>query len=309
MANNGPAKAVPKVSLISSSPAPPAGELDAFIQGMRDLGYVDGQNVNLLLRYDIVSPAEASAAAAEAVEARPDVIVADGDPRALAAKRLTSTIPIVFALSFDPVGLGLVESLARPGGNVTGLSGATVQASGRTLEFGVQLLPGLSRMGVMWEPGDVISAALFKSVQQAAPLLGISLQPYPASRLEEYEGVFEAAVAASLPALWLVPSVLLQSGPGLPRSIELAIKYRLPTLGGALSASRGQVIVGYGINILEQRRRAANYVDRILKGAKPADLPVEEPNQFELVINMQLAQAIGVTVPPVLLAQVTQVIQ
>jgi putative ABC transport system substrate-binding protein len=220
------------------------------------------------------------------------------------AKGVTNTIPIVFANAADPVGTGLVASLARPGGNVTGLTNINPQLSGKRLELLAQVVPGLRRVALLWDSGS--PGAFVSETEAKAEELGLRLQILGIQNRTDLEAAFEAASAEQADALITAGSVVSRNR---ARVVTLAARRRLPAIYQNGLPAREGGLMAYGENLLERHRRAATYVDKILKGAKPADLPVERPREFELVINLKTAQALGLTIPPHVLAQATEVIQ
>jgi len=279
-------------------------ERDAFRHGLSALGYVEGHNLVIEYRYAGDSEAGLREAAAELVRLPVDVIVATGNAATFAAGAATSTIPIVFRNAGDPVGAGLVASLAQPGGNVTGLANINVALGGKRLELLAQVVPGLQRVALFWDPRA--SASAVPELQAAAQTLALQLLLFEIWEGAELEGAFDAASAEHAEGLLL-------SGANLTRSrqpiVSLAARHRLPTLYPDGQAVREGGLMSYGTRLLELHRHAATYVDKILKGAKPADLPVQQPMVFDFVINLKTAQALGLTIPPHVLLQATEVIQ
>ena len=289
----------------------PAHLLEAFRQGLRDLGYVEGRNVVIEYRDAEGKLERLLALAAELVALKVDVIVAPGTPQALAAKQATRTLPVVFAVAGDPVGSGLVTSLARPGGNVTGLSSVTADLVGKCLEQLTQAVPGVSRVAVLWQPGGFGERAekdMQKAAEVAGRTLGVRLQFVEARRPADIDKAFTDMTEARAGA----PTVL---GGGTMllaerrRLVDLAAKNRLPAVHPWRDFVDAGGLMSYGASFPDLYRRAATYVDKILKGAKPADLPVEQPTKFELVINLKTAKALGLTLPQSLLVRADEVIK
>jgi putative ABC transport system substrate-binding protein len=283
---------------------------EAFRQGLRDLGYVEGRNVVIEYRSAEGRIERLPALAAELVALKVDVIVTGGRPQNLAATQATKTIPIVFAAAADPVGSGFVTSLARPGGNVTGLSFLAPELVGKCLELLTQAVPGVSRVAVLWQLGSVgerTEKDMLKEADVAARALGVRLQVLEARGPADLDRAFSDMTRARAGALTVLPSSMFFIE--RRRLVDLAAKNRLP----AVYTSRDYVDAGglmaYGANLLDLYRRAATYVDKILKGAKPADLPIEQPTKFELVINLQTAKALGLTIPQSVLGRADEVIQ
>jgi putative tryptophan/tyrosine transport system substrate-binding protein len=280
----------------------------AFRDGLRRLGYVEGENVTIEQRYAAGQVERLPALAAELVRLRADVLVAAPAGSALAAKKVTSTIPIVFMGEPDPVGTGLVASLARPGGNATGLADAHTELLPKRLELLKLLVPTLSRVGVLWNPSNASTAPQLKAVQAAGPALGLTIVPVevkgPAH--DDLDRAFEAIGRDRLGGLLVVGDPIL--GNRRTRIAELAIAHRLPTSGTHRGWAEGGLLMSYGTDFVELFRHGAVLVDKILKGAKPANLPVEEPTKFELVINLKAAMKLDLTIPPSLLQRADQVI-
>jgi putative ABC transport system substrate-binding protein len=284
---------------------------EAFRQGLRDLGYVEGRNLAIEYR-DAEGKAERlPALAAELVALKVDVIVTGGGtPTALAAKQATRTIPIVFAGVADPVTSGLVTSLARPGGNVTGSSNLTPELVGKRLEQLTQAVPGVSRVAVLWQPGGLgqrTEKDMLKGAEVAALAVGVRLQFVEARGPENFDRAFSDMTRARAGALTVLPSNMFINE--RTRLVDLAAKHRLPAVYGLREFVDAGGLMSYGPNLADLSRRAATYVDKILKGAKPGDLPVEQPTKFELVINLKTAKTLGLTIPPSLLQRADEVIQ
>jgi putative ABC transport system substrate-binding protein len=279
-------------------------ERDAFRQGLSALGYVEGHSLLIEYRYAGDSEAELRDAAAELVRLPADVIVTTGNAATFAARAATSTIPIVFRNAGDPVGAGLVASLARPGGNITGLANINVALGGKRLELLAQVVPGMRRIALFWDPRA--SASAVQELQAGAQALGLQLLLFEIREVAELEEAFDAASAAHADGLLLSGANLTRSR---QRIVSLAATHRLPTLYPDGQAVREGGLMSYGAHLLELHRRAATYVDKILKGAKPADLPVEQPTTFEFLINLKTAQALGLTIPPHVLLQATEIIR
>jgi len=284
--------------------------LEAFRQGLRDLGYTEGRNVVIEYRYSAGKSEQLPALAAELVALKVDVIVAANTPAALAAKRATRTIPIVCPAFPDPVATGLVTSFARPGGNVTGLSFFGPELVGKRMELLKQAMPGISRVAVLLVPTDVAEGqgeATLKAAEVAARRLGVRLQIVEARGPGDIDRAFSDMTKERTDALTLLGGRMLFEERG--RVVKLAAKKRLPAVYGLKEYVDVGGLMAYGPNVQELFRRAATYVDKILRGAKPADLPVEQPTKFELVINLKTAKALGLTIAPSLLARADQVIE
>jgi putative ABC transport system substrate-binding protein len=284
---------------------------EAFRQGLRDLGYVEGRNLVIEYRDAEGKFERLPALAAELVALKVDVIMAGGTPQPLAAKQATRTIPIVFAGAVDPVGSGLVTSLARPGGNVTGLSALSPELVGKTLEQLTQAVPGVSRVVALWHPGgfpERTGKDILKEAEVAARALGVRLQFVEARGPEDFDRAFSDMTRARAGALTVLPSTTMFVIERR-RLVDLAAKNRLPAVYPSREYVDAGGLMAYGPNLADLFRRAATYVDKILKGAKPGDLPVEQPTKFELVINLKAAKALGLTIPQSLLLRADEVIQ
>jgi ABC-type uncharacterized transport system substrate-binding protein len=301
---------IARIGWLGANPAPGRHMREAFLQGLRDLGYVEGRNVVVEYRFAEGKLERYPALAAELVALKVDVIVAPITLAALAAKRATKTIPIVFAAVGDPITDGLVTSLARPGGNVTGLSVLSSELVGKWLEQLKQAVPGVSRVAVLWQPGAASERTeqdMLKEGEVTARALGVWPQFVEARGPADLDRAFSDMTKARAGALTVLPGNMFFSE--RRRLVDLAAKNRLP----AVYPSREYVDAGgfmsYAPNGADLFRRAATYVDKILKGAMPGDLPVEQPTKFELVINLKTAKALGLTIPPLLLQRADQVIE
>jgi putative ABC transport system substrate-binding protein len=284
---------------------------EAFLQGLRDLGYVEGRNLVIEYRDAEGKSDRLPALAAELVALKVDVIVAGGGAQAaLAAKQATSALPIVFASTADPVGSGLVTSLARPGGNVTGLSLIFPELVGKCLEQIKQAVPGVSRVAVLWQPGaygERTEKDMLKGAEVAGRALGVRLQVVEARGPADFDRAFSDMIRARAGALTVLGSVMFANE--RRRLVDLAAKNRLAAVYMERDYVDAGGLMSYGPNIADLFRRAASYVDKILKGAKPGDLPVEQPTKFELVINLKTAKALGLAVPRSLRQRADEVIQ
>jgi putative ABC transport system substrate-binding protein len=283
---------------------PPETFIEGFRQGLRDLGYVEGQNISI--EYGLASSAdELPSAAARLVGLKVDVLLASGTPPVPAAKSATKTIPIVFVASIDPVATGIVASLARPGGNVTGFAGMHADLMGKRLELLREAVHKLSRVAVLSQATNPGNAEYLRQAKLAAQILGVRLQFLAVRDAGDFGRVFSEARGAS--ALLQLDDVIFTSHRG--ELVELAARYRLPAMYGSKEFVHPGGLMAYGPDYPDLYRRAAYYVDRILKGAKPADLPIEQPTKFELVINLKTAKALGLTIPPSLLQRADELIQ
>ena len=286
------------------------GPVEAFRRGLRDLGYVEGRNVVIEYRDGQGKLEPLPALAAELVALNVDVIVASSTAAALAAKQVTSVVPIVFGTVPDPVAAGLVASLARPGGNVTGLSNLNADLVGKCLEYLTQAVPRVNRVAVLWQPGafgERTEKEMLKAAEVAAQALGLQIQFAEARAPADVDKAFSEITGAHADAMAvLVSGMLLGERKHL---VDLAAGSRLPVVYTFRELVDAGGLMSYGPSLADLFRRAASYVDKILKGAKPADLPVEQPIKLELVINLQAAQALGLTVPPTLLAHADKVVE
>ena len=301
---------IPRIGWLGGSLAGKSHMTEAFLQGLRDLGYVEGRNVVIEYRDAEGKLERLPALAAELVALKVDVILAGGTAQALAAKQATRTIPIVFTAVVDPVADGLVTSLARPGGNVTGVSSLVSELVGKWLELLKQAVPGISRVAVLWHPGTLgerTEKDMLKGAEAAARALGVRLQFVEARGPADFERAFSDMTRARAGALTVLPSNMFLGE--RRRLVDLAAKNRLPAVYPWREAVDAGGFMAYGANTADVFRRAATYVDKILKGAKAADLPVEQPTKFDLVINLKTAKALGLTIPPSLLQRADEVIQ
>jgi len=302
-----PAK-VPRIGFLSARP--PTDNpyfLESFRQGLRELGYVEGQNIAIEYRFAEGRPERLPALAAELVRLKVDVIVAGGPPAPAAAKQATSTIPIVFAVAADPVVVGLVASLARPGGNITGLASISGEIVGKQLELLKEVAPKVSRVAVLQNPSNDSHPHTLRQAEGAARALGVQLHIVEARTPPEIDAAFAAMRSQRAGGVLVLrdPLFLTQRTQIAAR----AAKSRLPAVYGFREEAEAGGLMAYGANVPHMYRRAATYVDKILKGAKPADLPVEQPTKFELVINLKTAQTLGITVPPNIRSLASEVIE
>jgi len=279
---------------------------EAFRQGLRDLGYVEGHNIRLVYRFAEGQFERLPGLAAELVQLPVDVLVTDG-PGALAAKRATDTIPIVFAISSHPVEDGLVASLARPGGNITGFSPMALDLAGKRLELLREIIPSLRRMAIVWNPGRLGSAVQIKEFESVTAQGGIQLEVAEVRSPLELDRAFRALVAKKVGAATVIDDAMFYNERS--RIAERAAHSRMPAMYGHRGYVEAGGLLSYGANFTELFRRAAIFVDKILRGAKPADLPVEQPTKFELVINLRTAKALGLTIPQSLLVRADELIR
>jgi ABC-type uncharacterized transport system substrate-binding protein len=282
-------------------------QFDGYKKALRALGYIEGKNIAFEYRSAEGETGRFPALADELVRLKVDLIVANATTAALAAKNATRTIPIVFTSSGDPVAVGLIDSLARPGGNLTGFSNITSELAGKRLEFLKETVPKLSRVAVLRDPTNVASTEDWKESLHPTRELGLQLHSMEVSSADKFESAFKEAVKARSAALWVTMSGVNNSNH--KRIANLALKHRLPAISrfGDFVASGG--LMSYGNDEAENYKRVAYLIDKILKGAKPADLPVERPTKFELVINLKTAKQIGLTIPPEVLARANRLIK
>jgi putative tryptophan/tyrosine transport system substrate-binding protein len=302
-----PPTPVPRIGVLSAATRGQDRNLEAFLEGLRARGYVEGQHVVLEYRGVAGQYERSPALAAELVRLPVDVLLAGGTPAALAAKDATTTIPIVMAGVGDPVGSGLVASLARPGGNVTGVSVLQPEVVGKQLEFLSAVRPTVSRVAVLWNPANPGHAPNVRAAEEAAQVLGVQLHFLEARGPDAFDRAFAAITRADAGALLVLGDAMFRQHRS--RLAELAAMSRLPTAHNDRTYVEAGGLLCYGPSHPDMYRRAATYVDKILKGAKPGDLPVEQPTTFELVINLKTAEALGLTIPPALLLQATEVIR
>jgi putative tryptophan/tyrosine transport system substrate-binding protein len=278
-----------------------------FLRGMKDLGWVEDQNIMIEWRFAGGRAERLPGLAAELVSLRVDLIAAPSTPTAVAAKNATKTIPIV-TVGGDPLGSGIVASLARPGGNITGLTSAVgPEIAGKQLALLKETVPRVSRMAVLWNPSTPGNALALRETEIAARALKVELQVLEARRLDDFGSAFAAASTRRDGALLILGDVMFTTYRA--QLAKLALKNRLPTIYGSRQFVDEGGFMSYGADVLNNFRRAAVYVDKILKGAKPADLPIEQATKFELIINLKTAKALGLTIPPSLLGRADEVIQ
>jgi len=299
---------VPSIAYLSSGQGFVSSERrQAFRQGLRELGYVEEKNLIVEYRYAEGNSERLAALAAELVRLKIDVIVTSGPPGTRAAKKATTTVPIVMAHDPDPLGSGFIASLARPGGNITGLSSLVAQLGGKRLELLRELIPKLSRVAVLGTSTNPSNVQMATEIEVAARPIGIRIQFVDVQDSKEIEGGFRAATKAHAEALFVLGNPVLNAH--RTEVADLALKSRLPAVYGQPDLMAAGGLMFYGASITEMFRRAAIYVDKILKGAKPADLPVEQPTKFELIINLKTAKQIGLIIPPNVLARADRVIR
>ncbi len=277
--------------------------LGPFQQALRDLGYIEGKTIQIDMRSAEGRANLLPELAAELVRSKVDVIVASQTPAIMAAKNATRDIPIVMAPAGDPLALGFIASLARPGGNITGLSAANDELAAKSLELIREIIPTARRVGVLGNASDPFVKSFLEHIQQAAPMVRLEVQPIMVRGDEELEGAFAAMARERSDA------VVVQSSLPVKLTVDLALKYRLPSVSAQTSDARAGRLATYSASFAERSRQIAGYVDNILKGAKPSDLPVQQPTKFELVINLKTAKTIGIVISTSLLARADEVIE
>jgi ABC-type uncharacterized transport system substrate-binding protein len=270
---------------------------------LRELGYVEGRNIQIEIRSAQDQPGRLPELAAELVRSKVDIIVASTTPAVTAARRATSEIPIVMAPAGDPVEIGFVSSLARPGGNITGVSGSAPELAAKILELIRELMPLARRLGYLSNANDALSRLVLEQIQQAAQQTNFIVHPISIRSNYEMAAAFAAMAGERADAIILSATLPIQT------QVELALTHRIPSLHGQAFAAHSGALISYSASYEERSRQIADYVDKILKGVKPADLPVQLPSRFHLVINLKTAKAIGLEVPPTLLARADEVIE
>lgn len=300
---------MPRIGYLrATSPSDRPSQLDAFRQGLRELGWSEGRNIVIDYRYAEGRFDRLPDLAADLVRLEVALIVSEGTQGVTAARNATGTIPIVMTTVRDPVGTGLIASLARPGGNVTGMSGsAGLEIVAKQLELLKETVPEIRRVAILSNPANAYHQLAIREVNAAARSLGVQLQLLEARGPNEFDGAFAAMAKERVGALLVVSDTIFNNH--RERLADLAARSRLPAAYGVRESVEAGGLMSYGASFLDLYRRSAAYVDKILKGAKPADLPVEQPTKFELVINLRTARALGLTVPPALLARADEVIE
>ena len=303
-----PAK-IPRVRWIWSGRSAGNPTLAAgFRQGLNELGYIEGQNIIVDYRYGEDRTDRLADLAAELVQLRPDVLVALGDLTARAVKSVTTTIPVV-SMTGDPVGAGLVASLARPGGNITGVSmmKGLEGLTGKRVELPKDAVPAATRIALIFRPDNPVTVRSLAQAEEVASRLGLVIRPFPVQRGDELEAAINSVAREGVDGVDIEPVLPFSSYPR--ESGELLLKYRLPAISELRQIAESGGLLSYGPNAFDTLRRLAYFVDRILKGAKPADLPVEQASRLELVVNLKTAQALSLTIPPLILARADEVIE
>ena len=301
------AKKVPRIGFLTTSPSIFPGRVEAFRQGLRELGYVEGRNIVIEWRYAAGRRDRLPALADEVVRLKVDIIVSGGPTITGFLKEATTTIPVVMGFDTDPVGNGLVASLARPGGNITGLSVLSPELGGKRLELLKEIVPKLSRVVVLGSSTLPGNAQTLRETELAAGALGVKLQYFDVLSPKDIEAAFRRAVKGRADAVLAQGSGVLNAH--RTQVADLAVKSRLPAIYYAAEFVEAGGLMFYGVDFAYLYRRAATYVDKILKGAKPAELPVEQPKKFEFIINLKAAKQIGLTIPPNVLVRADKVIK
>jgi len=293
------------VGILAPRPAPNVND-EAFRKALLDLGHVEGRDLRIEFRGVAGNPERLDVLAASLVKLEPAVLFASGSEAARALMKATSRIPIVMGSS-NPLGVGAVSSLARPAGNVTGVSFMAPEASGKRLELLRELIPGIAKVAVVINPDDPGATFSLDATKQAAESLKMTVQTIEARRAADFPPAFAAATKAGAQAIVLLPAPNVTDNAALVG--RLSLESRLPAVSSASAVAKAGALISYGANLIDAYRRAAGYVDKILKGSKPSDLPVEQPTKFELVINLKTAKALGLTIPQPLLLRADEVIQ
>ena len=288
-------------------PSTSKSNIDGFREGMRSLGYVEGRTYILDFRWGEGKNDRLAELAAELVRANVDVIVTGGEPAIKAARQATTTIPIVMGAVGDPVGAGFAASLARPGGNITGVSNFTVELSGKWLQLLREADPRISHVAVLWNPANASHHLVWKEAQAAARAMGIKVLGVEFGGPDDFEKGFSAMALGRVDGVLVVPDPVTSSN--RVKLAELMARYRIPGIALFRESTEAGFLLSYGVSAFNNHRRAAAYVDKILKGAKPGDLPIEQGTKFELVINLKTAKALGLTIPQSLLRRTDDVIQ
>jgi putative ABC transport system substrate-binding protein len=305
------AQPAPKIYRIgylnAQGPAVDAPRFEVLQRGLRELGWIEGQNFTIERRLADGQLERLPALAAELAQLQPDVIVTSGEPGVRAMTNATRTIPLVFAAHGDPVGTGVVTSFAHPGGNITGVSEMAPELSGKRLELLEQAIPAATRVGAIWNQADQAMGRQYGETLVAAEALGIELQSLAVRTPEDLEGAYQAASRGRLDGVVVIMDPLIIRN--RERLVDLSTKSAVPTISGDAAFAAAGGLMSYGPNLTRQTERAVYFVDRILRGAKPADLPVEQPMTFDFVVNLKTAQALGITFPNEIMLQVTEVIE
>jgi putative ABC transport system substrate-binding protein len=295
----------PRLGVLIYSTPERDSNTQSFLGGLRELGYVDGQSIDIEYRYADGKPERLPELAAELVRLKPDVLFSLGGDVTPSVSKATKTIPIVYAMSADPVQLGLAASLTRPGGNATGVTFLSDELAAKRLELLKEVAPRVSRVGFFWNPAHADNE--LAGAKQSAAAIGVDLQLIEIRDLGDLDGAFSAATQAGVDAVYVVSS--RHTVANLSRIVDFATKNRLPLAGGWGAWAQAGGLVSYGPNVGEMVHHAASYVDKVLKGGQPGELPVQQPTRFELLINLKTAKALGLTIPESLLLRADKVIE
>lgn len=300
---------VPRIGFVMPGSAEAAASLiNAFRQGLQELGYVEGKNIQIDFRWQPADrPELLPGIVSDLIRSNPDVLVGPTTPQALALKQATSTIPIVMVLPSDPIGTGIVRSLARPGGNVTGLSLMSNDLMGKRLELLKEMVPKISQVGDIWNPANPATQRDFKAIEAAARKLGLTIHSAEVRGPNDFNSAFSSLTRARVDALILQTDQLTWIH--RQQIVDFTVQNRLPTIFFAREYVDAGGLMSYGASFADMYRRSAGYVVKILKGASPAELPVEQPTKFEMVVNLKTAKALGITIPEAILLQANEVLR
>jgi len=296
-----------RIGVLDPAPVVPNANLDAFREGLRELGYVEGQNLGIEYRSPAGRPGVFPDLAAELVRLKVDLILTRGTAAVTAAKNATRTIPIVMAASGDPLVAGVVTGLAHPGGNVTGLSALATEVSGKRMQLLKDAVPGIKRIAVVLDTGTGLATQQWRATEQSARAMGVEPFLVEITKADDLSPAFDLAIKHRAEAVVVGLGPVIQNNLG--RVVDLATKHRLPTASTAREFVEAGGFMSYGVSYPDAYRRAATYVDKIFKGAKPADLPIEQPTKFELVLNLKTAKTLGLTIPQLVLLRADAVIR
>ena len=299
-------KKIPRIGVLFRG-SPGGSRLEAFRQGLHDLNYIEGKNIIIEYRFAMGNSERIPDLAADLIQKKVDLIITSGTAQARAIQQVTTTTPILVVVTGDPVGTGLVASLARPGGNITGFSIMSPELSGKRLELLKEAVPKIKRVGVLWDALQPDNIHDFKTTQLAAGALGLKLQSLEVQRAEDLKGAFLVAVKQRLHALVVIGGGIINFHQ--KRILAFEVENRLPAIHEVLSFAEAGGLMAYGVNVPDLFWRSATYVDKILKGTKPADLPLQQPTKFEFVINLKTAKQIGLTIPQSVLFRADRVIK
>jgi putative ABC transport system substrate-binding protein len=296
-----------RLAYLGTSPTANPGRRQALLQGLRDHGHVEGKNLVIDYRWAEGNVELMQEQAAQLVSLKPDVIFTGAPQGTLAVKKATATIPVVFVGIGDPVGIGVVASLARPGGNITGIANQSPELAGKRLELLKESAPKILSVAVFYNPTSQGNQGILKTMDDVAPALKIKLYPLAVSSAEDFEGAFQAAAKSRADALMTLPDPVI--GSHINRVVDYAAKNRLPAIFHSSESVDAGGLMSYAPSIVDHYRRAAVYIDKILRGAKPADLPVEYSKKFEFIVNLKTAKQIGLVIPPNVLARAHKIIR